>query len=136
MNLKVNFLTENAILTISAPNRRLSISVFPKKAKAYVGEKVVFRCASSGESDPILRWNVRNSYRVHATDGLLTFESVTIENNGLYVCTASNRYGTVSTKVKLHVTGSKYGSFDFYVCCIKCIEYCGILQILMLIHGY
>ena len=82
--------------------------MFPKKVKAYTGEKVVFRCASSGDNEPVLRWNVKDLYGVHAENGLLTFESVAMENNGFYVCTASNRYSTVSTKVKLHVVGSMY----------------------------
>lgn len=101
---------------IPAQNRRLSISVFPKKLQTYIGEKAVFRCASSGQNKPLLRWNVKNVLGVNADEGLLTFDSVARENTGYYVCTASNQYSTVSTKVKLIVMERKYIDHMFSLC--------------------
>lgn len=82
--------------------------MFPKNLHASAGEKVVFRCASSGQNDPTVQWNVKRKHGVDVEEGLLTFDSVLPENSGLYVCTASNQYGTVSTKVKLKVVDRTY----------------------------
>ena len=81
--------------------------MYPAKITAKVGDKVTFRCASSGQPEPSIQWSSSKGKRPKTDSGLMTFEAVDWKDSGTYVCTASNPYGAVSAKVKLKVVRRK-----------------------------
>ena len=68
---------------------------------------MTLKCAASGQPEPSINWNFRKGQNVRVHGGTLAFPKVSLSDNGVYLCTASNHYGSVSAKVKLNVIEGK-----------------------------
>ena len=109
---------ENLFLTLLAPPE----VILPEtNVTKFSGESVKITCATYGDPDPVMKWFKMNgdgerkelSYkgessayqRVFYEDGVLTVNEIIKDDEGSYVCEASNTAGKDSKVVKLNVTG-------------------------------
>eukprot|EP00794_Sanderia_malayensis_P015275 gene15275-16851_t len=98
--------TRRAMLYVKAPGRSLSVSVFPKVHKTKIGDSVAFTCVASGRPLPVVSWTILNGKMPSSAtirNGVLTITVASLNDSGIYLCTAKNPYGAASAKVKLKV---------------------------------
>ncbi len=96
--------------------------VRPQNVMALVSESVMLSCSATGQPQPSIRWlnsqgeDILPSTSVTITEttptddefllmSVLTFLSVSLDDSGTYVCSASNEDGTITTSAILSVTG-------------------------------
>ncbi|OUC40206.1 putative immunoglobulin I-set domain protein [Trichinella nativa] len=82
-----------------------------------VGSKVILKCKITGQPNPSIIWLKDGQKLKSSRDIQLNFDdnncmliihSATVENTGLYACSATNLVGTVSTECRLLVEGKFY----------------------------
>lgn len=93
--------------------------VFPTNSTVLEGEKVVFQCNKSGIPTPTVTWSriggTLPDTAVISESGLLKIESVSFNDQGVYLCTATNSEGSATAKARLKVTGMYYKFVYIYL---------------------
>ncbi|XP_052832935.1 basement membrane-specific heparan sulfate proteoglycan core protein isoform X4 [Octopus bimaculoides] len=98
--------TNSAKLTVESAER-LSVSIQPYQLTVDAGENAKFMCQIEGGRSGTLQWTRNNnrplSSRTTSQDGILMINSVTIDDAGVYACTAYGDSGRASKTVELVV---------------------------------
>lgn len=83
------------------------------------GEVAELKCTASGDPQPSLIWSrVEGGIPESSTkiDGVLRIDSVSINNGGTYVCTASNRFGAVAENAVVTVEKGRLSQIAVVIC--------------------
>ncbi|XP_046397627.1 basement membrane-specific heparan sulfate proteoglycan core protein-like isoform X3 [Ischnura elegans] len=107
--------TERAVLTVGAPSRGPSVTVYPSGHQIVSeGSPVEFRCEGSGSPLPTLQWSRVHGGQLNPTavfrDGMFRITSVRKSDEAEYVCTGRSPGGTASEKVVLYVRADETAS--------------------------
>ena len=88
------------------------------------GEKALFYCFAGGQQKPRFAWSRKNgepmSRRVTVSGKKLIIRGVKKEDEGTYVCTARNVYGSEAASGRLIVKGNVCLSLLVSCCCCCC----------------
>ena len=90
------------------------ITLSSTKKSLFVGDSARVTCHATGEPYPTIVWykspwvNVTNQRNLGLIDGNISFEEVSKQDNGDYVCIAKNRAGVSVETFQLHVTGNSF----------------------------
>lgn len=89
-----------------------TVRVWPVKRIKEEGKNAHFYCFAGGQQTPILAWSRESgepmSRRVSIKGKRLLIRGVKKEDEGTYLCTARNTYGSEIAAGKLTVKGKKY----------------------------
>ncbi|XP_036382492.1 hemicentin-1 [Megalops cyprinoides] len=91
-------------------------SVTPSDVTANVGENVTLPCAARGVPPPTITWHRKDGQPVYAVpnghtgtlqlgSGALLIQSAWLDDEGVYVCEAQNRLGSIRTEARVAVSG-------------------------------
>ncbi|XP_077509167.1 basement membrane-specific heparan sulfate proteoglycan core protein-like isoform X46 [Amblyomma americanum] len=83
------------------------LTIHPTRFEARRGETVRFDCRASGRPTPIVTWSFSGGPmpdNARQAGGELTLLNVDEQNQGSYMCTASNRHGTAQGQAPLQLT--------------------------------
>lgn len=83
------------------------LTVHPASSEPRRGETVRFECRVTGHPTPNISWSFSGGPmpdNANQVGGVLTILNVDEQNQGNYVCVASNRYGTAQGQVPLQLT--------------------------------
>ena len=68
---------------------------------------MIFTCTATGQPHPVITWNKSDGFlppsRTIIRDAELTIQNASVNDSGLYVCTATNAVGSNSSVVELNV---------------------------------
>lgn len=68
------------------------------------GDSITLVCDTLGNPEPTLKWEYPESTNIAInSSAVLYISEATMENNGIYKCTASNKYGADENKVEIKV---------------------------------
>ncbi|XP_034337833.2 basement membrane-specific heparan sulfate proteoglycan core protein isoform X5 [Magallana gigas] len=94
------------------PRAKPTITLYPEEtATASIGGSAMFVCRASGEPQPTVTWTRAGgeSFERATTEikpnGVLMFTRVTGEEQGSYICTATNSMGSISASATLLIAG-------------------------------
>ncbi|XP_074625452.1 basement membrane-specific heparan sulfate proteoglycan core protein-like isoform X6 [Acropora palmata] len=96
----------SVFLDVSAAGSAPVISVSPSSLTITEGEEAMFECKASGNPPPTVRWSRANGQILEsswAVSGVLRILSTTLEDEGVYACTAANSFGAKAFLVTLDV---------------------------------
>ncbi|XP_040361205.1 basement membrane-specific heparan sulfate proteoglycan core protein isoform X4 [Ixodes scapularis] len=83
------------------------LTIHPTSADARRGETVRFDCRATGHPTPNITWSFSGGPmpdNANQVGGVLTLLNVDEQNQGNYMCVASNRYGTAQGQAPLQLT--------------------------------
>ncbi|XP_065291469.1 basement membrane-specific heparan sulfate proteoglycan core protein isoform X24 [Dermacentor albipictus] len=83
------------------------LTIHPTSLEARKGETVRFDCRASGRPTPNITWSFSGGPmpdNANQVGGVLTLLNVDEQNQGSYMCIASNRYGTAQGQAPLQLT--------------------------------
>ncbi|XP_075540320.1 terribly reduced optic lobes isoform X24 [Dermacentor variabilis] len=83
------------------------LTIHPTSLEARKGETVRFDCRASGRPTPNITWSFSGGPmpdNANQVGGVLTLLNVDEQNQGSYLCIASNRYGTAQGQAPLQLT--------------------------------
>ncbi|CAN7986822.1 unnamed protein product [Ixodes hexagonus] len=83
------------------------LTIHPTSADARRGETVRFDCRATGHPTPNITWSFSGGPmpdNANQVGGVLTLLNVDEQNQGNYLCVASNRYGTAQGQAPLQLT--------------------------------
>jgi len=87
--------------------RAPAVVINPQYKQATAGESFSFDCEAEGTPTPSISWSRAGgyslSYRASARGSRLSFQSLTKEDEGQYICTATNRVGSQQAQTMLYV---------------------------------
>jgi len=106
--------TERAQLTVGRTpggqdqyERAPAVVINPQYKQATVGDSISFDCEAEGPPAPTISWSRAGSYplsyRASVRGSRLSFRSLTKEDEGQYICTATNRVGSQQAQTMLYV---------------------------------
>jgi len=118
--------TERAQLTVGRTqggvdqyDRTPAVVINPQYKQAAEGDSVSFDCEAEGSPSPSIAWSRAGGYPLgygaNARGPRLSFQSVTKQDEGQYICTATNRAGSQEAQTMLYVqerTGYRPGETD------------------------
>ena len=78
--------------------------IIPNNLRLTVGQTAVFKCITSGDPAPTVHWSRQmeesdgsislvEDDRLYIDGGVLSIQNVTLDDEGFYVCAASNKVG-------------------------------------------
>uniref|UniRef100_A0A3P9HHI1 Ig-like domain-containing protein n=1 Tax=Oryzias latipes TaxID=8090 RepID=A0A3P9HHI1_ORYLA len=83
----------------------LQIQPGPKVMKVQVGHTVELPCVPKGVPEPTVTW-IKDLKEYQASpDGSLVLKTVTLEDEGTYMCTASNTAGRDEARIRVVIQG-------------------------------
>ena len=84
-----------------------------------IGSIAALPCVAHGYPEPTLSWSQRikgseedepiptdNRVRISSSNDQLSISQITLDDEGIYSCTATNEFGTVTASGQLTVTGT------------------------------
>ncbi|XP_059495907.1 intercellular adhesion molecule 1-like [Stegostoma tigrinum] len=90
----------DTIMTISVNNK--TVSGFPVEVTK--GDEITLSCMSDGRPSPVLEWvNPSNGNNIEIGPGFLRIPYITSEHQGIYICRATNQYGSDEKDVDIRV---------------------------------
>uniref|UniRef100_A0A665WWJ3 Hemicentin 2 n=1 Tax=Echeneis naucrates TaxID=173247 RepID=A0A665WWJ3_ECHNA len=72
----------------------------PVDVAANVGENITLPCVARGFPQPTVTWRRQDGRQIHQRK-----DSVWLDDEGLYICEATNQFGTSKTEARVSVTG-------------------------------
>ncbi|VDK85415.1 unnamed protein product [Litomosoides sigmodontis] len=95
----------------------VSISPDTNPLLVNVGENMVIKCSVSGNPPPKVTWTRQNGRKMPARatskDGQLRITRVTVDDSGVYECTASNNVGVdAHDTIEVRVQAEQYGTHE------------------------
>ena len=103
------------ILTVSHPNSINLFSVKPyfraapdENISLNEGETGVLKCQFGGSPQPIISWERSNGKKIsqkmiETGDGTLKIPDLSVEDQDIYICRASNSAGVISNEISLRI---------------------------------
>lgn len=77
----------------------------PKVIKVQVGHTVDLPCVVKGVPEPAVTWTKDLKKYQASPDGSLLLKTVTLEDEGTYTCTASNKAGEDEARIRVVIQG-------------------------------
>ncbi|XP_059495782.1 intercellular adhesion molecule 5-like isoform X2 [Stegostoma tigrinum] len=103
--LHVLYKPRDTFMTISVNNK--TVSGFPVEVTK--GDEITLSCMSDGRPSPVLEWvNPSNGNNIEIGPGFLRIPYITSEHQGIYICRATNQYGSDEKDVDIRVKGLKW----------------------------
>ncbi|XP_059496002.1 limbic system-associated membrane protein-like [Stegostoma tigrinum] len=104
LNVTILYKPRDTIMTISVNNK--TVSGFPVEVTK--GDEITLSCMSDGRPSPVLEWvNPSNGNNIEIGPGFLRIPYITSEHQGIYICRATNQYGSDEKDVDIRVKGVK-----------------------------
>ncbi|TDH15791.1 hypothetical protein EPR50_G00012650 [Perca flavescens] len=102
------------------------------------GNSLQLNCSAVGNPSPMYTWT--SDIRSYSSGSVLTIDSVTSEDKGLYTCSVSNHVGTVTVTFNVDVEGEfevlQLSAVSYIGLIIGVIAAVGVLVVISVIIGY
>ncbi|XP_059495962.1 intercellular adhesion molecule 5-like isoform X2 [Stegostoma tigrinum] len=103
--LHVLYKPRDTFMTISVNNK--TVSGFPVEVTK--ADEITLSCMSDGRPSPVLEWvNPSNGNNIEIGPRFLRIPYITSEHQGIYICRATNQYGSDEKDVDIRVKGTRY----------------------------
>lgn len=80
----------------------------PRVIKVQVGHSVELPCVAKGSPEPTLTWTKDGKTYAASPDGSLALTNVGLDDDGVYICSATNAAGRDEAQVKVLVQGGSW----------------------------
>ncbi|XP_076325413.1 terribly reduced optic lobes isoform X10 [Tachypleus tridentatus] len=94
----------------TVPGEKPHLTISPSSAEAAPGETVQFDCRVTGYPTPDIQWTFSGGELPETSSqvgGTLRLTRIDSSQQGIYICTASNNYGTAQAQVRLHIISGR-----------------------------